>query len=227
MSTEKKTFTCQDCSATFEVAQAALDRYPGWTPKRCLSCKDKSSGRGKKAGTSKKKTARTGRKKTASATENLPLAKVLELYSGGPDTGLFTDGSSQPNPGPGGWGAVLVKDGEVVAQAHGHDPDTTNNRMELTALIEAFKLAPEGQSLTCYTDSDLCVKSMTQWAPGWRSKGWRRKGGPIKNLELVQKLFALVEANPNIELKWIQAHDGSRWNEYADALSTAWARDEL
>jgi ribonuclease HI len=188
----------------------------------CLKCKDQAGG-SKRA----KKKKKSPRKKSRTASANLTLAQVLENYKDGPKDGLFTDGSSQPNPGPGGWGAVYVKDGKVVDHAYGHDPDTTNNRMELTALIEGAKLVPEGEQVTVYTDSNLCCQTLTQWAKGWKARGWKRKGGEIKNLDLVQEAYALYQSRPELKLQWIQAHDGSRWNEYADALSTAWARDEL
>jgi ribonuclease HI len=146
-------------------------------------------------------------------------AEVLETQFGGPDTGVFTDGSSDPNPGPGGWGWVWVQDGEILAKGHGRDPDTTNNRMELKALIEAFKKLPDETDLVVYSDSQLCVNTINQWAHGWEKRGWKRKGGPIKNLELVQELYTLAQAKPRIELQWIRAHEGTRWNEYADALA--------
>ncbi len=159
--------------------------------------------------------------------ENLTTAQVLSKYTEGPDTGIFTDGGASPNPGPGGWGMVHVENGELVHQDHGHHPDTTNNRMELTALIETYKYLPEDSETTVYSDSDLCVKSMNEWAAGWKKRGWKRKSGPIKNLELVQELYELFLAHPHVELKWIKAHNGWRWNEYADSLATAWARAEL
>jgi ribonuclease HI len=152
---------------------------------------------------------------------------VLQRYTDGPDTGVFTDGSSIPNPGPGGWGAVWVEGGDVLAQDHGHDPDTTNNRMELTAIIHGIRLVPEGRPVTVHTDSRLAVDTLTKWAAGWERRGWKRKSGPIKNLDLVQEAWSLVQARPEVELRWVKAHDGNRWNEYADALATAWARDEL
>ena len=145
--------------------------------------------------------------------------EVLETQFGGPDTGVFTDGSCDPNPGRGGWGWVWVQDGKILGQGHGRDPATTNNRMELQALIEAFKQLPNDCDLVAYSDSQLCVNTINQWASGWEKRGWKRKGGPIKNLELVQQLYALAQAKPRIELQWIRAHEGIRWNEYADALA--------
>ncbi|MBW3619717.1 MAG: ribonuclease HI [Actinobacteria bacterium] len=148
-------------------------------------------------------------------------------YSAGPDSGVFTDGSATPNPGPGGWGAVYVVDGEVVAQAHGADPDTTNNRMELTALIEGARLVPPGTPARVHTDSRLAVDTITKWAAGWEARGWKRKTGPVENLDLVREAFRIYAARPELELVWIKAHAGNRWNEYADSLSTAYSRDDL
>lgn len=145
--------------------------------------------------------------------------EVLETQFGGPDTGVFTDGSCEPNPGPGGWGWVWVEQGEILDQGHGREPYTTNNRMELRALIEAFERLPEDREVVVYSDSQLCVNTINQWAAGWERRGWKRKSGPIKNLDLVQELYALSLAKPRIELHWIRAHEGSRWNEYADALA--------
>ncbi|MGI9649208.1 MAG: ribonuclease H family protein [Acidimicrobiia bacterium] len=157
----------------------------------------------------------------------LTLAEVQNRYSKGPQAGVFTDGGSVPNPGPGGWGSVYVIDGEVVAERHGHDPDTTNNRMELVALIEGCDLVPEGIATTIYSDSNLAVQSMNSWAAGWERRGWKRKTGPIKNLELVKELYFKLQSRPELELRWIKAHDGSLWNEYADSLANAWRREEL
>jgi ribonuclease HI len=137
---------------------------------------------------------------------------------------VFTDGASHPNPGPGGWGAVYVLSGEIVSEVFGHEPDTTNNRMELTALLQGCELVPLGESATIWTDSQLCVNTITKWAPGWERNGWKRKTGPIKNLDLVKRLYQLCRSRRELQLRWIQAHSGNRWNEYADALATAYRR---
>lgn len=146
--------------------------------------------------------------------------EVLQRFTKGPKTGLFTDGSASPNPGPGGWGAVYVVEDEIIDSCGGKERFTTNNRMELTALINAFKMGSATMPLDVFTDSDLCVKTVTLWAASWEKRGWRRKEGEIKNLELVQELYFLSKEKPNLKLQWIKAHDGSRWNEYADALAT-------
>jgi len=151
--------------------------------------------------------------------------EVLARFRGGPKSGVFTDGSCEGNPGPGGYGWVWVRDDEIVDQGHGYDPQTTNNRMELAALIAAYRTLPEDAELTVHTDSKLCVDTLTKWAAGWERRGWRRKTGPIANLELVQEAYALARAHPGVRLVWIKAHDGSRWNEYADALATHYMRE--
>jgi ribonuclease HI len=134
-------------------------------------------------------------------------------------TGVFTDGSSVPNPGPGGWGAVYVVDNEIVQEAYGYGGDTTNNRMELLALINAVDLVPEGTAATVYSDSKLAVQTINEWAAGWEKRGWRRKSGPVENLDLVKRAYATYKRRSDLELKWIKAHVGFRWNEYADELA--------
>lgn len=154
--------------------------------------------------------------------ELLTPEEVLAKHTSGPKTGVFTDGSCEGNPGPGGWGFVWVEGDEIRAEASGNSPATTNNRMELTALIEAYKALPPDAETTIFSDSELCVKTINEWAAGWEARGWRRKTGPIKNLELVQALYQLARAHPKVTLRWIRAHDGSRWNEYVDALANAY-----
>ena len=110
--------------------------------------------------------------------------EVLERYTDGPVDGVFTDGGSVPNPGPGGWGSVYVIDGSIVAEAHGHDPDTTNNRMELTALIEAAALVPEGTGAAVYSDSKLAVQTITEVGSGMeesRLEAQDRAGGESRS----------------------------------------------
>jgi ribonuclease HI len=109
------------------------------------------------------------------------LEYVLRRYGAGPKTGVFTDGSCEGNPGPGGWGFVWVEEDVIVTQKCGSDRATTNNRMELTALIEAFRVLPEDAEITVYSDSDLCVKTVNEWAEAWEQRGWRRRTGAIAN----------------------------------------------
>jgi ribonuclease HI len=156
--------------------------------------------------------------------EILTPGEALARYRGGPRTGVFTDGSCEGNPGRGGWAWVWVEDGEIRGEEHGTDPATTNNRMELFALIRALRALPEDAEIAVYSDSELCVKTINEWAAGWEARGWRRKSGPIANLGLVQELYRLARAHPRAKLRWIKAHDGSRWNEYVDALASSYLR---
>jgi len=219
-------FVCQTCNKEFLVPEATLAKYPGWQPKQCLSCKKQKPTATKKGSPATKKSspARASRSSGGSREENLTVAEVLAKYRGGPLDGVFTDGAAEPNPGPGGWGAVYVGGDRVIGERWGHEPHTTNNRMELAALISGCTLVPEGTKAIIYTDSQLCVRTINEWAKSWEARGWRRKDGEIKNLELVQELYGIMRRRPELELRWIAAHSGNRWNEYADALATAYRR---
>lgn len=122
---------------------------------------------------------------------------------------------------------MYVVDDEIVDQSYGHERRTTNNRMELTALIRASDLVPAGQPTTIYTDSRLAYDTVTKWAESWKRRGWKRKTGEISNLDLVQELYGRMTSRPELRLEWIPAHSGYRWNEYADSLSTAYLREQL
>lgn len=218
--------TCERCGRAFTVREELRERYPGWSPRLCPGCfRGTSQGAGSRGGSGAGSGG--GRSRRGPVEHNLSLEEVLERYDAGPSSGVFTDGSAHPNPGPGGWGAVYVIDGDIVDQAHGGAADTTNNRMELTALLHGIELVPEGTPATVYTDSKLCRDTITKWASGWERRGWKRKTGPVENLDLVRPLFERFRERPELELEWIPAHSGYRWNEYADSLSTAYLRDRL
>jgi ribonuclease HI len=226
------------CDVAFTVADDVLTRFPGWTPRFCMQHRGGNQGRPATGGSSTPSstgsrdqptrlpparaagstTFRSTRLGNGSAT--LSPTEVLERYHGGPQSGVFTDGGCSPNPGPGGWGFVHVQDGVILAEASGGDRATTNNRMEMSAIIAALRALPVDARVTLYSDSDLCVKTLTQWAKGWAARGWRKKDGEVKNLDLVQEAWALVQARPGVRLQWVKAHDGTRWNEYVDALAT-------
>jgi ribonuclease HI len=206
-------FECTVCGAAFSLPKATLARYPNWTPKHCRKCSPK-----------KKRQQQSAK---APREENVTVAAVLARHTGGPQTGVFSDGSCWPNPGPGGWGVVWVDSGEIVKQAYGHEVDTTNNRMELRGLIEGLQMLPIDTGETLFTDSKLCVNILETWAVGWEKNGWKRKTGPIKNLDLVQQAWSLRKARPQARVEWIAAHAGHRWNEYADALASASTRETL
>ncbi len=205
-------FQCKECDAPFEIPQDTLDKYPGWVPRFCRKHAKKTTFKPKRV---------------VVREENLTLAEVLDKYTAGPDSGVFTDGSAVPNPGPGGWGLVWVENGTIKSQQCGHEADeTTNNRMELSALIKAYELLPDDAEVPVITDSKLCLDTITKWAFGWESRGWTRKGKPLKNLDLIKPLFTMYKAHPHCPMKWIGAHSGYRWNEYADSLASAWMRSE-
>ncbi len=215
-------FTCQTCGKEFDLPQHVLDRYPGWTPKECLDCRNPTGGRPAPKDTS------AARPPSISKNRDLTIAEVLATFHDGPQTGVFTDGASEGNPGPGGWGAVLVVDGKVIAEDHGSEAHTTNNRMELTAMIAGLEMLPTDTDTDVYTDSQLVVNILTKWAKGWEAKGWKKKSpGPIANLELVQRAYELARARPKARITWIKAHSGYRWNEYADSLATAYRRNVM
>lgn len=226
MSTDTS-LTCASCGDAFVPAPGLLERYPGWRPRTCPSCY-RANARSRAAAGGRRSGATPARGRASRAVEeHLTLAQVLDRYDAGPDTGVFTDGSSIPNPGPGGWGVVWVVDGQIRGQDYGHEARTTNNRMELRAIAAALDLVPEGTPTRIYTDSNLAVRTLTEWAAGWKRRGWKRKTGPVENVDLVQPLYEALQQRPELELTWIRAHVGNRWNEYADSLATAWARSEL
>lgn len=123
----------------------------------------------------------------------------------------YTDGSASPNPGPGGF--AVIKNG-VPHILGSEDGNTTNIRMEGKALIAALKDSA-GDVCTIYTDSEFWINVVTKWAPGWEAKGWKKKGGEIKNLDIVQELFEL-HATSNATLTWVRGHEGDEGNELAD-----------
>ena len=124
---------------------------------------------------------------------------------------FYTDGSASPNPGPGGYS--VIENGKPAALGS-EDGDTTNIRMEGHAIIAALTLA-DGKPCQINTDSEFWINVITKWAPGWEAKGWSKKGGPIKNLELVQKAYKLY-GESKAELIWVRGHVGHEGNELAD-----------
>lgn len=123
---------------------------------------------------------------------------------------FYTDGSASPNPGPGGF--AVICDGQPVRL--GHEPDTTNIRMEGNALIVALEYV-DGEECVIYTDSEFWINVITKWSVGWEANGWKKKGGPIKNLDLVQKACELHRPS-KATLTWVRGHDGDEGNELAD-----------
>ena len=136
---------------------------------------------------------------------------------------IYTDGACRGNPGKGGWGAVLVYNGRE-RELSGGDPETTNNRMELTAAIEALSALKEPCRVTLTSDSKYLIDAITQgWVYSWRSKGWRRADrSPALNVDLWERLLPLLERH-EVHLVWVKGHDGHPYNERCDRLATAFA----
>jgi ribonuclease HI len=133
---------------------------------------------------------------------------------------IYTDGACKGNPGPGGWG-VLLKSGATEKELYGGELGTTNNRMELTAVIEGLAALKRPCEVTLYLDSQYVLKGITEWIHGWKAKGWRTSTKePVKNAELWQRLDALVASGGHkIDWRWVRGHNGDPGNERADALA--------
>ena len=132
---------------------------------------------------------------------------------------IYTDGACKGNPGPGGWGAVLIW-GERVRKISGGEESTTNNRMELTAVIRALESLKRNVPVEIYSDSAYVVKGMTEWLPKWQERGWKRATGKLKNEDLWRRL-ADISSNYSIRWNWVKGHAGNNYNEAADRLATA------
>jgi len=131
---------------------------------------------------------------------------------------VYTDGACSGNPGPGGWGVVLHADGKAL-EWNGGELQTTNNRMELTACIEALKAIPKDLSITLRTDSRYVQDGIRHWIIGWKRNGWKTANKtPVKNMDLWQELDALSQNRP-IKWEWVAAHNGEEGNERADMMA--------
>lgn len=141
-----------------------------------------------------------------------------------PQVALYTDGACKGNPGPGGWGVLLVS-GEARKELHGGERQTTNNRMEMMAVIEGLSALKKPCALTVHLDSQYVMKGITEWLPGWKAKGWKTAAKqPVKNADLWQRLDGLVQAvqaqnGQRIVWRWVKGHAGDPGNERADALA--------
>ncbi|MBQ3429856.1 ribonuclease HI [Candidatus Saccharibacteria bacterium] len=127
---------------------------------------------------------------------------------------LWTDGSAEPNPGPGGYAVIM--DGKPVRL--GGAEATTNIKMEGTAILEAIKFAKAefpGEGIEIHTDSQFWKNVLEIWAPKWKADGWKKRNGEIKNLELVKEVFRFYKENP-VKLIWVRGHVGTEMNELAD-----------
>ncbi len=134
-----------------------------------------------------------------------------------PQVIIYTDGACDPNPGPGGWAAIL-RSGRHERILTGSAPETTNNRMELTAAIEALEALKGPSQILFYTDSQYLRRGITEWIPRWKARNWRRKGGKLANIDLWQQLDASIQPH-SITWEWVRGHAGNPLNQKADRLA--------
>ncbi|PPG35322.1 ribonuclease HI [Pseudoclavibacter sp. RFBG4] len=136
------------------------------------------------------------------------------------DVVMYTDGACKGNPGPGGWG-VWLRSGDHERELFGGELNTTNNRMELKAVIEGLSALKKPCNVALYLDSQYVRKGITEWITGWKAKGWKTASKqPVKNAELWKELDALVEdSGHTIEWRWVKGHSGDVGNERADLLA--------
>jgi ribonuclease HI len=132
---------------------------------------------------------------------------------------IYTDGACDPNPGPGGW-AALLRFNHHEKELTGGERRTTNNRMELTAAVEALSALNRPCRVRLHTDSQYLQRGVTEWLPAWKARNWKRKGGALANLELWQKLDGLL-ARHQVEWRWVRGHVGDPDNERVDRLAKA------
>lgn len=131
---------------------------------------------------------------------------------------MYTDGACRGNPGPGGWGAYLKYAG-AEKKMYGFDAETTNNRMELSAVIEGLKALSRSCQIDLHTDSKYVLQGITEWMPGWKKNGWKTAAKkPVKNVDLWQQLDEQVTRH-HINWHWVKGHSGNHGNEMADQLA--------
>ena len=137
---------------------------------------------------------------------------------------IYTDGACSGNPGPGGWAAIPIY-GKHEKELSGGEAETTNNRMELSGAIAALGALTERCSVTLYTDSQYIERAVNEhWLDGWKKRGWRRREGPVKNLELWQELDRLLGEH-SVAVRWVKGHAENEYNNRCDALAVR-RRDE-
>jgi ribonuclease HI len=143
---------------------------------------------------------------------------------------VFTDGAAKGNPGPGGWGVIVVTPDQRVTELGGGSPHTTNNRMELSGAIAALQhVERQAGPVAIYSDSTYVIQGITQWVWGWRKRGWKTaQGGDVLNRDLWEGLSSLVgtRARGEVDWRWVRGHVGTPGNERADQISVAFALQE-
>jgi ribonuclease HI len=143
-----------------------------------------------------------------------------------PEVTIFTDGACSGNPGPGGWGAILIS-GAHEREICGGEPATTNNRMELMAAIQALETLKRPCKVELHTDSQYVRKGITEWIGGWKARGWKTADKkPVKNDDLWKRLDA-ARARHEVDWRWVKGHNGHELNERADGLANKGMREML
>lgn len=136
-----------------------------------------------------------------------PIEKVI----------VYTDGSCEPNPGPGGWAAIILE-GKEETVLKGFELASTNNRMEMTAALEALKHIDPAKPIIFYTDSQYLKNGVESWMRTWKAKNWKRKGGQLANVDLWKQISDAVERR-KISWHWVKGHNGNPYNERVDRLA--------
>ena len=154
-----------------------------------------------------------------------PGDMAADMTADAPAVAIWTDGGCKPNPGPGGWGAILCCKG-AERELSGAEPATTNNRMELTAACAALEALTRPCQVTLHTDSEYVRNGITRWHTGWVRRNWRNAAGdPVANMDLWRRLLDAA-ARHQVAWRWVRGHAGDPMNERADALATE-ARKEM
>ena len=195
-----------------------IDHFPG---ARYKSFKTLSDARAAFEGVTNSSSASSvTKKKTGIKTYTAAEIKAIDV-----ETKIFTDGGCEPNPGEAGSGIAVYRNEQVAELWYGlYNPKGTNNTAELNALFQAMIMAKEelneGHSVAIFCDSKYSIQCVTQWAAGWEKKGWKKAGGEIKNLALIQKMFALYqELKSKLQILHVNGHVGVEGNELADRMS--------
>ena len=157
---------------------------------------------------------------TQQKANSLAALRVEMKVPAGFDVIAYTDGGCRGNPGVGGWGFLVINATTGAAlERCGGEADTTNNRMEFLAAIMALRaLRKPGTSVLLHSDSNLLIKSASEWIPGWKSRGWKKKDGELKNVDLLKEIDALMSQH-RVRWQWVKGHAGDPGNEYVDALT--------